>query len=99
MPAEQKPAVTPEAFRCWRNSYGLNQTECAAALGFCLRTVQNWEAGTVTIGETVRLAMIGYDVEAAAREADRLKVWCDEANELIRSAPDSLRAGNPAWMG
>jgi hypothetical protein len=55
--------------RRWRASHGMTQAEAAVALGLSLRTWRAYEAGSLLLPKTVRLACIGLDAQAAAGAA------------------------------
>ena len=48
--------MTPAAFRAWRKSLAITQTEAAILLGVSLRTIQEWEAGRTVAPKIAALA-------------------------------------------
>jgi DNA-binding XRE family transcriptional regulator len=52
-------------FRSWRKHHRLTQNEVADALGISARMIKYYEAGQHAIPKTVKLAMRGFDADAA----------------------------------
>ena len=48
--------MTPETFKAWRKRLSLSQREAAARIGISLRQLQNYEAGSAVVPQTVALA-------------------------------------------
>ena len=49
--------MTPQQFKAARHALGHTQIEMAAHLGVSRRTIQNWEAGTAPIPQSVAMAL------------------------------------------
>jgi hypothetical protein len=58
-----------EWLRRWRASHGMTQAEAAVAVGLSPRTWRAYEAGSLLLPKTVRLACVGLDAQAAAGAA------------------------------
>jgi transcriptional regulator with XRE-family HTH domain len=60
--------MTPEQFRLWRKSLGLNQFQAGEALDMSRRRIQEYEAGDAQIPRVVELACCELTRRAVAPE-------------------------------
>jgi len=66
MALEQAGRADTLAFRHWQDRHGLSLAQAAAALGMSRRTASQYRTGMRPVPRTVLLALMGWEVEAAA---------------------------------
>lgn len=85
-------ALTAEAFKAWRKSHALTQSEAGKALGLKTRMIQNYEKGTHKIPRVTALACwalaqgkVDFDGEKAKKLKDPVALTLAGDDEKLRA--------------
>ena len=92
MAFKKQSALSAAAFRAWRKSLALTQSEAATALGLKLRMVQHYEKGNHKIPRTTALAcwalaqgQIDFDGEKTIELPEPLALVLNSDDEKARA--------------